>query len=184
MGKSTTPLHRLYQGIDCFTDISGKAISWLSLLLIMVTCTVVVMRYFLGTGSIALQESMTYLHACLFMLAMAYTLKQGGHVRVDVFYGRFSPKTQAVVDILGSILLLLPVSVLILVFSWDYVGNSWAIRESSTEGAGIPYVYLLKTLQLVLPIMLILQGVSEILKNTLFVLGKGGKHTQEKVELL
>lgn len=182
MGNEHRPLQRLYQGIDCFTEITGLAISWLSLALIIITCTVVVLRYFLGTGSIALQESMTYVHACLFMLAMAFTLKRGGHVRVDVFYSKFTPKTQALVDILGSLLFLLPVSLLIFMLSWDYVASSWAIRETSTESAGIPFVYLLKTLILILPVMLLLQGTAEIIKNTLFFLGKGGAHTEENVE--
>lgn|SRR5690606_6893373 len=184
MGQILQSVHRLCRGIDAFTEASGTLVSWLSLLLIINTCAVVIMRYFLGTGSIAFQESITYIHAALFMLAMAYTLKRGGHVRVDVFYRNFSPRTQALVDVLGTLLLLMPVSVLILVMSWDYVANSWAIRETSTEGAGLPFVYALKTLVLALPVTLVLQGLAELLKNLLFVLGLGGSHTPDKVEPL
>jgi len=175
-------MQRLCQFIDAFTEITGKAVAWLTVLLILNTCTVVVLRYFLGTGSIILQESTTYLHASLFMLAMAFTLKRGGHVRVDVFYGRFSPRTQALLDVLGTLFFLLPVCVLILTSSWDYVANSWAIKETSTEGGGIPFVYLLKTLLIALPVMLILQGISEALKNLLFFFGVGGSHTEEHLE--
>jgi len=184
MGRATTLLQRLCRGIDCFTEFSGKLISWLTLLLIFVTCAVVVLRYFLGTGSIALQESITYIHATLFMLAMAFTLKRGGHVRVDVFYGKFSPRTQALVDVIGTLLFLIPVSLLILTSSWEYVGNSWAIQETSTESSGIPFVYLLKSLLIVLPITLILQGVCEVIKNALFFFGLGGSHTEEHVEMV
>ncbi len=127
---------------------------------------------------------MTYVHGCLFMLAMAFTLKQGGHVRVDVFYDKFSTRTKALVDVLGTLLLLIPVSILILTFSLDYVAASWSIKETSNESAGIPFVYLLKSLLIVMPISLILQGVSELLKNLLFFLGKGGSTTAEKMELL
>jgi len=177
-------LNRLYRGIDCFTEFSGRCVAWLTLLLVITTCVVVVMRYVLGGGSIAVQESMTYMHASLFMLAMAYTLKRGGHVRVDIFYRNYSLRTQALVDVLGTLLCLLPLSILILVMSWDYVTNSWAIREVSSEGAGIKGVYLLKTLLLIMPATLVIQGIAELLKNLLFLFGKGGSHTEEKVELL
>ena len=182
MGLATTAMQRLCQILDGFTEITGKAIAWLTALLILNTCAVVVLRYFLGTGSIILQESTTYIHASLFMLAMAFTLKRGGHVRVDVFYGRFSPRTQALVDVAGTLLFLIPVCLLILTSSWDYVVSSWAIKETSTEGGGIPFVYLLKTLLLVLPSMLILQGISEVIKNTLYFFGLGGSHTEEHLE--
>lgn len=184
MGLATSTLLRLCRGIDCFTEVTGKGVSWLTLILIITTCAVVILRYFLSSGSIILQEAVTYLHASLFMLAMAFTLKRGGHVRVDVLYGNFSARTQALVDALGTLLLLIPVCLLILFFSWDYVYISWAIEERSTEGGGIAYVYVLKTLLLILPLMLILQGISELIKNTLFFFGLGGVHTAEKVELI
>ena len=168
--------------IDRFTDITGKLVAWLSLLLILTTCGVVFLRYGLGGGSIALQESSSYVHAGLFMLAMAFTLKQGGHVRVDVFYRSFSPRKQAWVDIIGTLVFLFPVCILIFVLSFDYVVNSWAIRETSQEGAGLPFVYGLKSLLLILPSLLMIQGLSELIKNLLFVLGKGGSHTAEHLE--
>lgn len=173
-------MHWLARLIDRFTDITGALIAWLSLALVVVTFTVVVLRYAFGTGSIALQESVTYLHAALFMLGMAYTLKRGGHVRVDVFYRRFTARTRALVDIAGGVLFLLPVSVLILVLCWDYVTSSWAIRETSGDANGLPWVYALKTLLVVMPVILILQGVAEILNNLLFVLGRDG-HTSANV---
>jgi len=174
----------LYRGIDRFTEVTGSCLTWLSLVLVINTCVVVALRYFFGGGSIAIQESLTYVHATLFMLAMAYALKHGSHVRVDVFYCNFSPRTQALVDVVGTLLCLLPLSVLILVMSWDYVMASWAIHEVSTEGGGIQGVYLLKTLMLLLPVTLIIQGVAELLKNLLFLLGKGGSHTPEQMEPL
>lgn len=179
-----TYLQGLCRLIDRFTDVTGKLVTWLSLLLILTTCGVVFLRYGLGGGSIALQESSSYVHASLFMLAMAFTLKQGGHVRVDVFYRSFSPRKQAMVDIAGTLLFLFPVCLLIFVLSLDYVSNSWAVRETSQEGSGLPFVYALKTLLLILPGLLMIQGFSELVKNLLFVLGKGGSHTVENVEAL
>jgi TRAP-type mannitol/chloroaromatic compound transport system, small permease component len=88
------------------------------------------------------------------------------------------------VDIAGTLLFLFPVCLLIFVLSLDYVSNSWAVRETSQEGSGLPFVYALKTLLLILPGLLMIQGFSELVKNLLFVLGKGGSHTVENVEAL
>ncbi|MFA5495748.1 MAG: TRAP transporter small permease subunit [Porticoccaceae bacterium] len=184
MPSPPRPLQLLIRCLDAITTLTGNVIIWLTLALTVATCTVVVMRYLFATGSIALQESMIYMHGAIFMLGMAWTLKQGGHVRVDVFYRDLQPKTRAWIDVAGGLLFLLPLCVLILWLSWDYVLNSWAIREKSNEGSGLPYVYLLKTLLLIMPATLMLQGVADILKNLLFALGAGGQHSAVKVEPL
>lgn len=174
----------LCRRIDRFTDITGRLVAWLAVLLVAVTCTVVFMRYFLNTGSIALQESLIYIHATLFMLAIPFTLRQGGHVRVDVFYRRFSPRTRAWVDIAGTLLLLLPVTLVMFLYCRDYVTSSWAIRESSSESTGLPWVYLLKTLLLVMPATLALQGIAELLKNALYLAGVYSAASADKLESL
>lgn len=160
------------QAIDAVTDITGRAIAWLTVALVVMVMTVVVTRYFLSVGSIALQESVTYLHCTIFMLGLAFTLKHDGHVRVDIFYRDFSAKTQAAVNLGGAVLFLMPVCVLLLVTSWDYVLASWAIGETSAENNGLPFVYLLKTLMLLMPMTLILQGIAEMLRNVLILIGK------------
>ncbi|MCT2529325.1 TRAP transporter small permease subunit [SAR92 clade bacterium H921] len=164
----------LIDGIDRFTDVTGRMISWLTLLMVALVVTVVIMRYYLEFGSIALQESVTYIHAMVFMLGLAFTLKRGGHVRVDIFYRQFSVRRKALVDLLGGVFFLIPVCVLIFISSWDYVLSSWSIAESSAENDGLPYIYLLKTLMLIMPITLLLQGVSEILRSALVVVGWQG----------
>lgn len=147
--------------IDAFTEGCGRIISWLTSAMVVITCTIVIMRYGLETGSIALQESLSYLHAVVFMFGIAFTLKQGGHVRVDIFYRNYSIKTKALIDLVGCLVLLLPVCLAIFWLSFEYVGNSWAIREVSSESAGLPWIYLLKTLLLIMPILLLLQGIAE-----------------------
>jgi TRAP-type mannitol/chloroaromatic compound transport system permease small subunit len=159
------------QAIDAVTDITGRAIAWLTVAMVVMVMTVVVTRYFLSVGSIALQESVTYLHCTIFMLGLAFTLKHDGHVRVDIFYRDFSAKTQAAVNLGGAVLFLMPVCVLLLVTSWDYVLASWAIGETSAENNGLPFVYLLKTLMLLMPMTLMLQGIAEILRNGLILSG-------------
>ena len=159
--------------IDRLTEIIGRVISWLTLVMVFLVVTVVVMRYFLEMGSIALQELVTYIHAMVFMLGIAFTLKRGGHVRVDIFYRDFPAQRKALVDLLGGLFFLLPVTLLIFVTSWDYVAASWAITETSAENNGLPFIYLLKTLMLIMPGMLLLQGIAEVLKSGLILSGRG-----------
>jgi TRAP-type mannitol/chloroaromatic compound transport system permease small subunit len=157
----------LINSIDRFTEVSGRVLSWLTILMVVLVVVVVITRYFLEIGSIALQESVTYLHAMVFMLGLAFTLKRGGHVRVDIFYRGYSIRGKAIVDLLGGLLFLLPFCLLIFISSWDYVLASWAIGEGSSENSGIAAIYLLKTLMLIMPATLLLQGVAEILKALL-----------------
>ncbi|MGB5834093.1 MAG: TRAP transporter small permease subunit [Thiohalocapsa sp.] len=149
----------------------GNGVSWLSLAMVLVTFLVVVLRYAFDAGSIAMQESVTYMHATLFMIGAAYTLQLNGHVRVDIFYQRFSRRGRAWVDLLGTLLLLIPVCLFILTSSWHYVTESWSIHEGSREAGGIPAVYLLKTLLVVMPLLLLTQGVVWLLRNGLLLLG-------------
>ena len=94
--------------IDRLNTAIGRAASWCALFIVLTGFAVVLMRYLLGLGSLWLQESILYAHAALFLLAAAWTLKEGGHVRVDVFYANASPRTKAWIDLLGALLLLLP----------------------------------------------------------------------------
>lgn len=163
-GAMTRMTSRITRTIDTFTEYCGLTVAWLSAAMVVVSCAIVVMRYVLETGSIALQESLTYLHALVFMGGISFALKRGGHVRVDIFYRKFSSRSKACVDLAGSLLLLLPVTVVIFWLSLDYVSNSWTIREVSSEATGLPWVYLLKTLLLIMPAALLLQGFTEFLK--------------------
>ena len=163
----TQTITALINSIDRFTEGSGRLLSWLTILMVVLVVVVVITRYFLEIGSIALQESVTYLHAMVFMLGLAFTLKRGGHVRVDIFYRGYSIRGKAIVDFLGGLLFLFPFCLLIFISSWDYVLASWAIGEGSSENSGIAAIYLLKTLMLIMPATLLLQGVAEILKALL-----------------
>lgn len=154
---------------DGFTEAVGKTAAWCSILMVVVTFYIVITRYVFSSGSIAVQESVIYLNALLFLLTSAFTLKHDGHVRVDIFYGPASTRYKAWVNLLGGLFLLLPVAVFILWASWDYVAAAWRIRETSPEAGGIPYVYLLKTLIVVMAVLVILQGLTEVLRNLLFL---------------
>ena len=167
---SHSGLRKVISLIDKFTELTGKAIAWLTLAMVLVSFIIVVLRYGAGIGWIAMQESVLYLHAIVFMLGAAYTLKADGHVRVDIFYQRFSARTKALVNLLGGLFLLLPVVVFIFYISLDYVIISWQIMEKSSEAGGLPLVYLNKSLLLLLPVTLLLQGLAEIMRNLVFLL--------------
>lgn len=162
-------LRAIVNFIDAFTDYSGRILAWLCLAMAALTALIVLLRYGFNIGSIAAQEAVIYMHGALFMLGAAYTLKEGGHVRVDIFYQRFSTRTQAWINSLGGIVFLLPLCVFILGISWSYVTESWAIRESSPEAGGIPAVFLLKSLVPLMAINLFCQGLAEVLRSALFL---------------
>lgn len=164
-------LHALHDRVSRVNAAIGRAVAWLTLAMVAITAGVVALRYGLGRGSIALQESVTYLHCMVFMLGAAMTLHQGGHVRVDILYRDWSARRRALVDLLGSLLLLAPFAVFTLWTSWDYVARSWAIRESSMEAGGIPAVYLLKSLIPIMAAMLLAQGLADALRNALVLAG-------------
>ncbi len=140
--------------------ITERSVHFLTLLMVLVTFAVVVLRYGFDLGWIAMQESVTYLHAANFMLGAAFALRHDAHVRVDIFYQKFGPRGRAWVDLLGTLFLLLPVCGFILYASWDYVRESWQLMEGSQEAGGIPAVWLLKSLLLAMPVLLILQGLA------------------------
>ncbi|WP_371188478.1 TRAP transporter small permease subunit [Thalassotalea maritima] len=151
--------------VDTFTEHLGRVIAWLTLIIVLLTFAIVVLRYGFNLGWIALQEAVLYAHGCIFMLGAAFTLKHDGHVRVDIFYQRFSYQKKALVNLLGTIFLLLPVCVFIGYISFDYIALSWRILEKSNEPGGLPLVYLNKTLILLLVVTLSLQGLAELCRN-------------------
>ncbi len=159
------------QAINNLNEWIGKTISWLTLLMVVTTFIIVLLRYVFDIGWIALQESVSYMHVVVFMLGFAYTLKHNGHVRVDIIYQRCCDRTQAWIDCIGTLLLLLPVCVFIIWSSWEYVINSWEVKESSRNSGGLPGVYLLKTGIIMMAILLILQGISLFLNNLMIALG-------------
>ena len=162
-------LRSLVHSIDAFTERTGKLLAWFALAMALLTAVVVILRYGFNIGSIATQEAIIYLHGSLFMLGAAYTLKHGGHVRVDIFYQHFGPRGQAWVNSLGGIIFLLPLCVFIFGMSWNYVAESWAIREISAEPGGIPAVFLLKTLLPLMAVNLFCQGLAEVLRSALIL---------------
>ena len=151
--------------VESGVALIGRSVAWLTLAMVLLTFTVVVLRYGFSLGWIWLQESVTYLHATVFMLAAAWTLQEDGHVRVDIFYRDGSPRYRAVVNLAGALLFLVPFCVFLIAIGWEYVMPSWNLREGSREAGGVPLVYLLKSLILLMPLLLLLQSAPLIYRN-------------------
>lgn len=158
-------MQRTIRILESISELVGRSVSWLTILMVLTTFTVVLLRYGFGIGSIKLQESVNWMHAAVFLLGAGYTLRHDEHVRVDVFYRNFSPRTQAWVNLLGTLCLLLPVAGLMLWSSWDYVLQSWRVGEASDQVGGLPGLYLLKSIIPLTAILLMVQGVALLLRH-------------------
>ena len=146
--------------IDRVNEKAGTFAGWLSTLMVVVVCYDVFTRYLLKASSIAVQELEWHLFAIIFLVAAAFTLKHDRHVRVDVLYHKFSPKAQAWVNLAGSLIFLIPFTILALVTSWSFVASSFRIREMSPDPGGLPGRYVLKAFILIGFGLLLLQGLS------------------------
>ncbi len=169
MSDSNHTFDRIHQALNAFSKGTGALISWLTLAMMLLTALIVFLRYGLNIGSIALQESVSYLHATVFLLAAAYTFADDEHVRVDIFYRNFSAHRQAWVNAVGGIVFLLPVSLFLLGITWRFAADSWAIGEASGDAGGIDAVYILKSLLPLASFTLALQGLADVIRNGLLL---------------
>jgi TRAP-type mannitol/chloroaromatic compound transport system permease small subunit len=161
---------------SALTGLIGRTVSWLTLLMVLLTFAIVILRYGMNQGWIWLQESVTYLHALVFMTAAAWAFQTDDHVRVDIFYRDRSPRHKAWVNLLGTLVFLAPFSIFLIFIGWDYVAASWATKEGSREAGGLPLVYLLKSLILIMPALLLIQSFS-VVRTSIFTLRSD--HSQE-----
>lgn len=154
-----------YSALRSFIALCGKSVAWLTVVMVLLTFTVVVLRYGFNLGWIWLQESLTYLHVAVFTIVAAWALQQDGHVRVDIFYAKMPERKRALVDLAGTLLFLVPFCIFMLVIAWPYVANSWKLLETSREAGGLPFVFLLKSLMMVMPALLLGQAFINITDN-------------------
>jgi TRAP-type mannitol/chloroaromatic compound transport system permease small subunit len=168
MTRNSAPL-RVSAAIDHVTGIVGRAAAWLALAMVLIGAFNAVARYlgrYIGVNlsSNAYLELQWYLFSMLFLLGAAWALRENAHVRVDVLYSRLSTRAQSLINILGTLLLLVPFSAFVLWVSSPVVRSSWRIREGSPDPGGLPR-YPLKALILVCFALLLLQAVSELIKE-------------------
>lgn len=167
---------RVACGIETFSEWCGRAVAWLVLAMTLIIAYDVSMRYLFQSGSVALQELQWHLFALLFLLGSAYTLKNDAHVRVDVLYRSrwMSPRGRAVVDLLGTLLMLIPFCLLVITGSAPFVENAYRMGEGSPDPGGLPYRYLLKA---AIPIgfgLMLLQGLAMMIRSVQRIFCPGG----------
>ncbi|WP_274423568.1 TRAP transporter small permease subunit [Chelativorans sp. YIM 93263] len=158
-------MQRIASRLDQVNRAVGAFVRWLALLMVLVQFGTVVLRYVYGISFIFLSESVLYIHSALFMLGAGYTLLVDGHVRVDIFYGALSERRQALLNVVGAALFLLPSMIMIAWFSWPSVRNSWSVMEGAISVGGIPASFLLKSLIPAFCALLIVQGLACLLRD-------------------
>jgi TRAP-type mannitol/chloroaromatic compound transport system permease small subunit len=147
--------------LDGFSDLTGRAVAWLTPAMVVLSFAVVITRYFFGANTTALKDTVMYMHATLFLLGAAYALNKGAHVRVDILHRSMSMRHKAWVEAIGCIIFLLPFCGLIAFSSWNYVLQSWQVSEGARDSNGLPLVYLLKSLLPLAATTLALQGIAD-----------------------
>lgn len=172
---------RLYiKFIDHLNEKVGQSVSWLTTLMVLVVCYDVFTRYVLKSSSVAVQELEWHLFAIIFLIGAAYTLKVDRHVRVDVVYTRLSPKGKAWVNFLGSLIFLIPFSILVIWASLNFVKSSYMMGETSPNPGGLPARYVLKGCIPASFFLLLLQAIAFAFKSLLTILGKADNPREEK----
>jgi TRAP-type mannitol/chloroaromatic compound transport system permease small subunit len=160
-------INLISKAIDHAIKVCGTAVSWLTLIMTVITFLIVILRYVFNIGSIWMQESLVWMHSAIFLLGAAYTLKLDEHVRVDIFYRSFSPKQKSWVNIIGAIFFALPVCIFLLIVTGDFVSSSWLVKEISRDAGGLlyPAIPLLKSMLLIMPLLIIFQIISILCKE-------------------
>ncbi len=159
------------RSIDRLNDAIGRSVAWLTLAMVLIAFTVVVLRYVYAIGWVGMQESYVWLHGIVFMVGAGYTLLHDGHVRIDIIYRPAGDRYKAVIDLFGSLLLLLPMVLIVFLVSLDYVASSWGKLEQSREAGGLPGLFLLKTVIPVFCLLLGLQGLALAGRSLLLLSG-------------
>ena len=157
--------------VDRLNERVGRGVAWLTLLMVLITFSVAILRYVYAIGWVWLQESYVWLHGIVFMAGAGYALLHNAHVRVDIVYRPASVRYKAVIDLLGSLLLLLPLVVVVAMVSYGYVLDSWLRLEVSRESGGLPGLFLLKSVILVFCALIGLQGLSLAARSFLVLTG-------------
>jgi len=160
------------EGIEKIVSLFAKLAAYLVIALSLLVVYDAMNRYLFHGGSVALQELEWHIFDILFLLGLSYTLQKDAHVRVDIFYARFSPKTKAFIDILSQLFLVIPFSLLVLYVSWDFVLQSYAQHEISSDPGGLTHRYLIKGMILLGFVLLLLQSFAILRQKIAFLRGE------------
>lgn len=171
--KDPSPLRRVLTStvtaIDATSELTGRACAWLVIAMVLLISFDVAMRYLFHSGSVALQELEWHLFALIFLIAAAYTFKHDAHVRLDLIYHSkwMNERRRAWVNLIGGLVILAPFALLVIVSSWPFVHQSFIYAEGSPDPGGLPYRWLLKAAIPIGFVLLLIQGLADILRNLL-----------------
>ena len=155
----------LIKNIHRLNEFAGRSVSWLNTVLVLLVCGDVISRYFFNDTAAWVMELEWHLFALVFLLGAGYALRHGRHVRVDLFYSRFSPQDQALVNALGGIIFLIPWCILLIWMSTQYAWGSYLIREGSPDPGGLPARYIIKFAIPLAFFLLLLQGIVSVVDS-------------------
>jgi TRAP-type mannitol/chloroaromatic compound transport system permease small subunit len=159
------------RAVDALNGAAGRAVAWLTVATVLICAAVVVLRYAFGIGLIWLQELYVWTHAIVFMLGAGYTLLINGHVRVDIYYARVSPRRKAWLDLIGTVVFLMPWLIVLAAYAIPYIAASWQLGEASSQTGGMPGLYLLKSAILGFCLLVGLQGLAIIARSVVVIAG-------------
>jgi len=175
-----SPLRRLARKIDLVQEHIGRAMSWVMLAMVLVTFADVVLRYAFNQSAVWTQELEWHLFAVCYLLAAGYTMLYDEHVRVDIVYARWSKRKKAKSDFIFLFVFFFPSCLLLLYTTWPFLRNSFMINEGSPDPGGIPARWVLKSTIIIGFLLLVLQGISQAVKN--YYVAKGWEEPEQRVK--
>jgi len=170
-----TDLKKIIFFIENITSKIGRQVSWLILFMTLIAFSVALLRYFFNIGFVWMQELYIWMHGLVFLLAAAYTLQEDKHVRVDIFYRKFSEKNKAYINVFFSILFIIPFILIVSKYSIPYILKSWLSLEKSREAGGLQFLYIYKTSIILFCFFLFIQTIALILRCVLVINKKEAK---------
>ncbi|MFQ3598558.1 MAG: TRAP transporter small permease subunit [Chloroherpetonaceae bacterium] len=175
-------MRTIIQLISSLNEVAGKVASVFNLLLVAVVCMDVIVRYLIKQSSAAFYELEWHMFAFIFLISAGWTLRHERHVRVDIFYAKASPRVQAVIDVCGVLLLLLPFSLTLISTGLPYALVAFESGEGSPDTGGLPFRWIVKSFIVIGTGLLILQGVAMLLEKILFLIEGKEREGKERSE--
>jgi len=167
--RTELALERTADGIDAFSTALGRGLSWVMIPVVLVSFTVLVLRYVLSKGFPWMQELYVWMHGAAVLLCAAWVLKEGGHARMNLLYDKWSASAKAWADLIGLALFLYPMMGFLFWWSLPAVQRSWRLMERSPTADGLQFVYLMKTVVPVFCVLVMLQALSSTIRCVLVI---------------
>jgi TRAP-type mannitol/chloroaromatic compound transport system permease small subunit len=172
-------MRQVAEWISSLNERVGRAVSGFNVLLVVLICIDVAVRYVFKQSSAAFYELEWHVFSVIFLIGAGWTLRHDQHVRVDIFYAKARPRLQALLDIIGILVLLMPFSLTLIVTAFPYTLVAFQTAEASPDTGGLPYRWIIKSAIVIGAGLLMLQGVAMLFEKALLLIG--GKERAENV---